>query len=100
RLFQPDRKKARGPYQHSKASVVDISWSPDGRVLASGATNAEIALWDLREGRVNRVLRGHTGIVYTLAWSRDGRVLASGSEDATVRLWDAESGRQSNVLEA
>jgi small GTP-binding protein len=100
RLFQPDRKKARGPYQHSKASVVDLSWSPDGRVLASGTTNAEIALWDLKQGRVDRVLRGHTGIVYTLAWSRDGRVLASGSEDATVRLWDAELGKQFNVLEA
>ena len=35
----------------------------------------------------NRVLEGHTGVVYGVAFSEDNKLVASGSSDCSVRLW-------------
>jgi GTPase SAR1 family protein/Tol biopolymer transport system component len=72
----------------NEVRVSGVSWSPDGRVLAS-AENQTVQLWDA-DGRHLATLDGHEGNVWSVAWSPDGRVLASGSQDGTVRLWDAD----------
>lgn len=68
----------------------DISaWSPAGTLIASGARDGTVRVWELATGQCRHVLRG-TG-ARALAWSADGTLLASGSGDKTVRLWDVAS---------
>ncbi|MEV6761613.1 NB-ARC domain-containing protein [Streptomyces sp. NPDC051105] len=56
---------------------------------------------DRPDGRLWRVLTGHTGPAHALCWRPDGRVLASGSGDGTVRIhWIEEDGRPDLVVDA
>ena len=75
-----------------------MSFSPDGRTIASGSFDETIRLWDAVTGRHKRTLTGHTNWVNSVAFSPDGNTLASGSDDATIRLWDAETGAHMRTL--
>ncbi|MCK6460394.1 MAG: hypothetical protein L6Q95_10930, partial [Planctomycetes bacterium] len=66
----------------------------DGSLLASGANDNTIRLWDLERGVERFELRGHENYVYCLAFSPDGRTLASASGDNTVRLWTTLTARE------
>ncbi|AEA23189.1 WD40 repeat-containing protein [Pseudonocardia dioxanivorans CB1190] len=68
-----------------------VARSPDGRVVASGATDGGVVLWDVGpDGAVPRPqpLPGDGALVEQLEWSPDGRTLAVAGDDDAVRLFD------------
>jgi WD40 repeat protein/DNA-binding SARP family transcriptional activator len=70
------------------AFVTCAAYSPDGALLAAGAGNGSVKLWQTADGQASALLYGHTNIVEAIAYSPTENLVASGSVDATVRLWD------------
>jgi len=68
-----------------------VSFSPDGRLIASASFDKSLKIWDAVAGKFKASLRGHVGAVYQVCWSSDSRMLVSGSKDSTVKLWDMAS---------
>jgi WD40 repeat protein len=69
-----------------------VAFSPDGRWLATGASDRTARIWDAQTGQRLRTLP-HDGWVVAVAFSPDGRWLATGSQKM-VRIWDAQTGSQ------
>ncbi len=78
--------------------VYSLTFSPDGALLAAGARDGTIQIWQVRDGTPVRTLRGHLWVVEGLAFSPDGTLLASGSRDKTVRIWRLSDGRLLRTL--
>jgi hypothetical protein len=71
-----------------------VAFSPDGKRLASGASDNAVRLWDAAGGKEIARLEGHKNQVDSVVFSPDGKRLASGAFDNTVRLWDATGERR------
>ncbi len=67
--------------------VRTISWSPDGRFLASGSDDGTVKILSADTGATLRTLRGHTSTVLSVLFIQDGTKVLSGSSDKTVRVW-------------
>ena len=75
-----------------KNAVASVSYSPDGRLIASAGMDSTIRLWDAANGQPVRTLSGHQDEVYAVIFSPDGKFLASSGYDQQIILWDVESG--------
>ncbi|MEH2425326.1 MAG: hypothetical protein V7K48_31815 [Nostoc sp.] len=78
--------------------VWSVSFSPDGKTLASGSADATIKLWNLETGKEIRTLTGHDNNVRSVSFSPDSKTLASGSDDKTIKLWNLETGKEIRTL--
>jgi WD40 repeat protein len=75
-----------------------ITFSPDGKNLATGTTNGAVKIWDLASQREVMGF-GPVGChFYCLAFSPDGNTLAGSGVSSTVWLWDAKTGRELRQL--
>ena len=85
-----------GPYHHATS----VSWSPDGKYIASGGTDGTVQVWNAFDGDPIYTYHGHFDsqtdwwlcVVETVAWSPDGKYIASGGRDKTVQVWNAFDG--------
>ncbi|RKP31314.1 WD40 repeat-like protein [Metschnikowia bicuspidata] len=68
--------------------IRSVCFSPDGKLLATGAEDKLIRIWDLSTKRIIKILRGHEQDIYSLDFFPGGDRLVSGSGDRTVRIWD------------
>ena len=94
--LEKTQKLERILHGHSD-TVTALAFRPgDQPLLASGAANGEVFLWDLSaEPPALKKLDGHDSIVLSLAFSADGTKLASTDwEQSTVIVWDTASGKK------
>jgi WD40 repeat protein len=75
------------PIQAHEHAVTALAFSPSG-LLASGAEDASLQLWDLtKRAKLPTTLEGHDGAVAALAFSADSDILAAGYRPGGDGSW-------------
>lgn len=64
-----------------------------GELLATGASDGAVLLWDALTGERLRTLRGHPDGVWPVRLSASGDLVAAGGADGVVRVWETATGR-------
>lgn len=80
--------------QEVPSGVRALAWSPNGALLAAGADEGVIHVWQTDANRLWTTLRGHASAVIQLTFHRAGKLLISGSWDDSCRFWDLGGGQQ------
>lgn len=83
-----------------EGKIYSLALSTDGRYLAVGGyiEGDVIRLYDVANGTLEALLKGHDDVVHSLAFSLDGKHLISGSADQTAIIWDVASARRLRTL--
>ena len=79
---------AHGPHA---GAIVGVSFSDDGKLLASSATDNQIKLWDVASGREVKTLSGAAMPITDIAFSPDGRSITLAGQQA-VSSWELMTG--------
>ena len=78
-------------------TVNAITFSSDGRLLASVGKDGAAKLWDVSAQREIRTLKRKDELD-SVAFSPDDKILATGGRDGAVVLWEVSTGREVRVL--
>jgi WD40 repeat protein len=78
------------PVQARNSNLV---WSPDGRLLATGALDPSFWVWDLEQRSRRTEFNGHTTAVHDLAFTPDSRGLVTAHDDGALHVWDVATSR-------
>lgn len=80
-----------------------LAFSPDGETLVVGQTRADqqqahgiLALWNVKNTRLDRLINAHSGALYTIAASKG--MLLSGSNNGECKLWNIKTGEFKKLL--
>jgi WD40 repeat protein len=84
--------------RHSDA-VLCLDFSPDGRWLASGASDKLAKVTEVATGKQVHVLEGHTHHVLGVAFRGDARMLATAGGDGMVLVWEMIHGERKKKIE-
>ena len=87
KTIQTNYSQSEGGYAGPSA----LAFSPDGKTLASTASDNTIQLWNVADGTLAATAAGPQGAIYSaaLAFSTDGKTLASvDTNNSSIQLWD------------
>ena len=79
--------------------MLAIAFNARGNLMATGANNCELRIWQLHEGLPCFICQGHAHWIWSVAFSPDGNTVVSGSEDHSIRLWEAHTGHCYSIID-
>jgi WD40 repeat protein len=87
---------AADSYRHIPSPVNAVAFSRDGRMLATGAGDGMVRLWDVPGHRKlgAPLIASTDSYVSSVALSPDGQTLASATRDGNVEVWDLATRRE------
>lgn len=78
--------------QGHTAGINCLVYSPNGSLIASGADDHNVILWNAKSGKIIQTLE-HEEKITALAFHRSSQSIASGDNDGTIKLWCTQSGK-------
>lgn len=73
--------------------VNELSFTPDGKYIASGSNFEAARFWDVEsKATLRKYEAGSTDKIGCIAISPDGQVLVAGSDDFTIMAWNIKTG--------
>lgn len=79
--------------------ITTLSFSPDGRWIASGGSAGYLKLWNTDLSDTDTELTGGPRNVYTTTFSPDGKLVLAAGSGGGVYLWDLESKELKRTLQ-
>ncbi len=79
------------------SGAAQIAYHPDGRLVAVGASNGDIGLWDLERRGAHTICRGHLDRITGLSFEATTDEIVSCSVDGSVRTWSIYDQRPKSV---
>lgn len=81
-----------------KAKVYQVTFSGDGRYVASASADNTAAVWEPVTGVRLRSLSGHSDEINTVQFSPNADYLVTASDDRTARIWSTQSWSTAAVI--
>jgi katanin p80 WD40 repeat-containing subunit B1 len=90
--LQHGGKAARRLNSH-KTACTTVDFHPYGEFLASGSSDCQVKVWDIRRKQCITTFKGHGAPLRKVCFSPDGRWVVSGDGDGVIKLWDLTAGK-------
>lgn len=75
-----------------KSAVISCSFSPDGRLVATGSNQKSARIWDAATGAPLTAPLSHDNDVASVNFSANGKRLVTRTREGTAHVWNTESG--------
>ena len=79
-------------------AVLNVQFSPDGKLFAGGDINEQIYIWRMEDNQLITICDGHNDYVLSISFSPDSKLIASSSIDKTVKIWEVNTGKLLKTL--
>ena len=83
---------------NGSVGINGITFSHDGKLIATSSNDATVKVWAAVTGQQLFVLTGHTGGTFGVAFGPDDQYLASPSVDGTAKIWNVADNFTSQPL--
>ncbi|NJL84177.1 MAG: hypothetical protein HC890_16940 [Chloroflexaceae bacterium] len=96
-----DSARQQSQLQGHAAGINDLSFSPNGRLLATASRDGTAKLWNA-SGQLQQQLPSHgePSHIYGLNFSPDGKKLAIAPQDGQVEIWNLQKKTPYSVVES
>ena len=75
-------------------AVIHLSYSPDGKKLASGGGDMAVRFWNVITSMPQYTCTGHRHHVLCTGWTPNGKTFVSADRSGEIRMWDPATGKQ------
>lgn len=85
-------------FEEHPHSIPEVTFTPDGRHLASASIDGTIIIWNVATGTLVKRFKMAHGDVISIAFDHDGETLVAGGYAGRIELWDWQLGKPSGFL--
>jgi hypothetical protein len=98
KVYSAANNKVLAAYSGHTGTISALSWSPDGRTIASASYDTTVQLWNAANGEHILSYTDHAAPVLAVSCSPDGKFVASADALHVIHIWNAQTGATVKVL--
>jgi serine/threonine protein kinase/Tol biopolymer transport system component len=98
KVYSTTGNKVLTSYSGHTGTISALSWSPDGRTIASASYDTTVQLWNATSGEHILSYTDHAAPVLAVSCSPDGKFVASADALHVIHIWNAQTGATVKVF--